>query len=358
MSVDDLRLTDFRPRPMLRVPAHDVRRPKYPVVDAHNHLGPAFGGDWSARPPSELIATLDECGVETIVDLDGGQGDELTAEIDRWQATYPDRVAVFAGLDYDSWAGDGAFGESEASRLRDSVARGARGLKVWKLLGLRARDPAGRLVAVDDHRLDPLWAAAADLDLPVVIHIADPIAFFEPLDPENERWEELHAHPDWHFWPTRSGREPDAPGFPPFDELLAAFGRLVARHPRTTFVGAHFGCAAEDLGLVGRLLDENPNLNIDIAARLGELGRQPYSARSFFLRHPDRILFGIDMAPDPDLYAIHYRFLETLDESFDYGTEPVPGQGRWQIHGIGLPDDVLRKVYRDNARRILRLGPA
>jgi predicted TIM-barrel fold metal-dependent hydrolase len=358
MSVDDLRLTDFRPRPMLRVPAHQVPRPKYPVVDAHNHLGPAFGGDWSARPPSELIATLDECGVETIVDLDGGQGDELTAEIDRWQATYPDRVAVFAGLDYDSWAGDGAFGESEASRLRDSVARGARGLKVWKLLGLRARDPAGRLVAVDDHRLDPLWAAAADLDLPVVIHIADPIAFFEPLDPENERWEELHAHPDWHFWPTRSGHEPDAPGFPPFDELLAAFGRLVARHPRTTFVGAHFGCAAEDLGLVGRLLDENPNLNIDIAARLGELGRQPYSARSFFLRHPDRILFGIDMAPDPDLYAIHYRFLETLDESFDYGTEPVPGQGRWQIHGIGLPDDVLRKVYRDNARRILRLGPA
>ena len=358
MSVDDLRLTDFRPRPMLRVPAHQVPRPKYPVVDAHNHLGPAFGGDWSARPPSELIATLDECGVETIVDLDGGQGDELTAEIDRWQATYPDRVAVFAGLDYDSWAGDGAFGESEASRLRDSVARGARGLKVWKLLGLRARDPAGRLVAVDDHRLDPLWAAAADLDLPVVIHIADPIAFFEPLTPENERWEELHAHPDWYFWPTRMGHEPDAPGFPPFDELLAAFGRLVARHPRTTFVGAHVGCAAEDLGLVGRLLDANPNLNVDIAARLGELGRQPYSARSFFLRHPDRILFGIDMAPDPDLYAIHYRFLETLDESFDYGTEPVPGQGRWQIHGIGLPDDVLRKVYRDNARRILRLGPA
>jgi predicted TIM-barrel fold metal-dependent hydrolase len=342
---------------MLRVPAHDVRRPKYPVVDAHNHLGSAFGGDWPVRPPSELIATLDECGVETIVDLDGGQRDELTAEIDRWQAPCPDRVAVFAGLDYDSWADDRAFGESEAARLRDSAARGARGLKVWKLLGLRARDSAGRLVAVDDPRLDPLWAAAADLDLPVVIHIADPIAFFEPLSPENERWEELHAHPDWHFWPTRMGHEPDAPGFPPFDELLAAFGRLVARHPRTTFVGAHVGCAAEDLGLVGRLLDENPNLSVDIAARLGELGRQPYSARAFFLRYADRILFGVDMAPDPDLYAIHYRFLETLDESFDYGTEPVPGQGRWQIHGIGLPDDVLRKVYRDNARRILRLGP-
>jgi predicted TIM-barrel fold metal-dependent hydrolase len=357
MSGDDLRLVSFRPRSSLRVPVHEVRRPKYPAVDAHNHLGPAFGGDWASRPPVELITILDESGIETVVDLDGGHGDGLSAEIDRWQAPFPDRVAVFAGLDYDSWGDDPSFGDSEARRLRDSAARGARGLKVWKLLGLRARDPAGRLVAVDDPRLDPLWATAAELALPVVIHIADPIAFFEPLDATNERWEELGAHPDWHFWPTRPANEPDAPGFPPFDELLAAFERLVARHPRTTFVGAHVGCASEDLALVGRLLDENPNLNVDIAARIGELGRQPYSTRTFFLRHQDRILFGVDLAPDPDTYAVHYRFLETLDESFDYGTEPVPGQGRWQIHGIGLPDAVLRKVYRDNARRILRLGP-
>ena len=356
MSVDDLRLTEFRPRPSLRVPVHQVRLPRFPVVDAHNHLGPPFGGDWSTRPPADLIATLDESGVEMIVDLDGGQGDALSAEIERWQAAHSDRVAVFAGLDYDSWEADPAFGDTEAARLRDSAARGARGLKVWKLLGLRARDPDGRLVAIDDPRLDPLWAAAAELELPVIIHIADPIAFFEPLDPANERWEELHAHPDWHFWPTRPPGDPDAPGFPPFDELLAAFGRLVGRHPRTTFVGAHVGCAAEDLALIGRLLDEHPNLNVDIAARLGELGRQPYSTRAFFLRHADRILFGVDIAPDPEIYRIHYRFLETSDESFDYGTEPVPGQGRWQIHGIGLPDDILRKVYRDNARRILRLG--
>jgi predicted TIM-barrel fold metal-dependent hydrolase len=353
----DLRLADYRPRPTLRVPVHEVRLPRYPVVDAHNHLGSAFGGDLATRPPAELITTLDTAGVEMIVDLDGGQGDALSAEINRWQTAYPDRVAVFAGLDYEAWAADSSFGETEAGRLQDSAARGARGLKVWKLLGLRARDSAGRLVAVDDPRLDPLWAAAADLDLPVVIHVADPIAFFEPLDPTNERWEELHAHPDWHFWPTRPVDEVASPGFPPFDVLLAALGRLVARHPRTTFVGAHVGCAAEDLGRVGQLLDENPNLNVDIAARLGELGRQPYSTREFFLRHADRILFGVDMEPDPDLYAVHYRFLETFDESFDYGTEPVPGQGRWQIHGIGLPDDVLQGVYRDNARRILRLGP-
>ncbi len=356
MTSDGLRLDEYRPRSALRVARHEVRRPRFSVIDAHNHLGSPFGGDWASRPPADLIATLDDAGVEMIVDLDGGQGDALSAEIERWQARYPDRVAVFAGLDYDGWATDPAFGETEAHRLRDGAARGARGLKVWKLLGLRARDPDGRLVSVDDQRLDPLWSTAAELDLPVVIHIADPIAFFEPLDATNERWEELHAHPDWHFWPTRPSDQSDAPVFPPFDELLAAFGRLVARHPRTTFVGAHVGCAAEDLGLVGGLLDANPNLFVDVAARLGELGRQPYSARAFFLRHADRILFGVDMAPDPNIYAIHYRFLETFDESFDYDTDVVPGQGRWQIHGIGLPDDVLRKVYRDNARRVLRLG--
>jgi predicted TIM-barrel fold metal-dependent hydrolase len=356
MTVDELRLADYRPRSVLRRPVHDVRRPNTPVVDAHNHLGPQLGGEWATASPARLIATLDAAGVEMVVDLDGGQGAALSEEIRRWQAPYPDRVAVFAGLDYDAWAEDRRFGETEAARLRDSAARGARGLKVWKLLGLRARDPDGRLVAVDDLRLDPLWAAAAELDLPVVIHIADPIAFFEPLDPVNERWEELRAHPDWHVWPTRRADRPDDPGFPPFDELLGAFGRLVARHPGTTFVGAHVGCAAEDLDLVSRLLEANPNLSVDIAARLAELGRQPYTSRAFFVRHADRILFGVDMAPDADEYAIHYRFLETFDESFDYGIDPVPGQGRWQIHGIGLPDDVLRKVYRDNARRVLRLG--
>ena len=357
MTGAELRLADYRPRSSLRVPVHAVPSPRYPVVDAHNHLGTPFGGAWSIRPPGELIATLDASGVEMLVDLDGGQGEALSAEIERWQSPFPDRVAVFAGLDYDGWAVDPAFGETEAARLRDSAERGARGLKVWKLLGLRARDAAGRVVAVDDGRLDPLWDTAGELDLPVVIHIADPIAFFEPLDPTNERWEELTAHPDWHFWPTRPAAEPEAPGFTPFDELLAAFERVIARHPRTTFVGAHVGCAAEDLDLVGRLLDTYPNFDVDIAARIGELGRQPYSARAFFVRHADRILFGADLEPGPDMYAIHYRFLETLDESFDYDTDAVPPQGRWQIHGLGLPDDVLRKVYRDNARRILRLEP-
>jgi predicted TIM-barrel fold metal-dependent hydrolase len=356
MTEHDLRLADYRPRSSLRVASHEVVRPRFPAIDAHNHLGSPFGGDWATRPPAELAATLDESGVEIVVDLDGGQGDALSREIERWAAALPGRVAVFAGLDYPGWAVDPDFGATEAAHLRDSAARGARGLKVWKTLGLRARDTDGRLVAVDDERLDPLWSAAGELGLPIVIHVADPIAFFEPLDGTNERWEELRDNPDWHFWPTRPpGGADDAPGFPPFDEILADLDRLLGRHPATTFVGAHVGCAAEDLGLVGRMLDAHPNFHVDIAARLGELGRQPYTARDFFVRFADRILFGVDMAPDPAQYRIHYRFLETRDESFDYGTGPVPEQGRWQICGLGLPDDVLRRVYGDNARRVLRL---
>ncbi|MFL5749631.1 MAG: amidohydrolase family protein [Chloroflexota bacterium] len=351
----DLLLRDFAPRSMLRRPVTEVVRPRFPVVDAHAHLGPTpFGGGWFGRPVADLLAVLDEVGAETIVDLDGGWGDGLRAEIEHYGG-HPDRVVVFSGVDYDGFAIDDDFGEREAARLRDAAAAGARGLKVWKRLGLSARDRRGRLVAVDDPRLEPLWATAGQLGLPILIHVGDPIAFFLPLDRHNERYEELVAHPDWHFWPPRAGSDPDAAGYPAFDEVLAAFRRVVDGHPETTFIGAHVGCAAEDLDWVSAMLDRCPNYAVDLAARLGEMGRQPYTARDFFLRHQDRIVFGTDGDPDPGEYRRWYRFLETRDESFDYGGEEVPLQGRWQIHAIGLPDDVLRKVYRDNARRLLRL---
>ncbi len=354
--MDRLALEDYRPRQALRVATHEVARPRFPVIDAHNHLGLPFGGDWATRSADELAAVLDSAGVERIVDLDGGWGDSLLREIDRWQAALPGRVAVFAGLDYGRWAVDPEFGVTEAARLRDGVAAGARGLKVWKLLGLRARDPRGRLVAVDDGRLDVLWATAGELGVPVTIHVADPVAFFEPLDPRNERWEELHAHPDWHFWPTRPARRPELDGFPPFDEIIDGLEAVVIRHPRTTFIGAHVGCAAEDLGRVSRILERAPNFRVDLAARIAELGRQPYASRAFITRWADRILFGTDMAPDPAWWSVYYRFLETADESFAYdadGEEP-PSQGRWRIHGLHLPDDVLRRVYHDNAAALIR----
>ena len=262
------------------------------MIDAHNHLGVPFGGDWSERAPGELAAVLDAAGVERIVDLDGGWGDRLRGELERWQEALPGRVAVFAGLDYAMWADDPSFGEAEAARLRDGVAAGARGLKVWKLLGLRARDPDGRLVAVDDPRLDPLWATAGELGVPVTIHVADPIAFFEPLDGRNERWEELHEHPDWHFWPTRPAGRPDLDGFPPFDELIDALEAVVVRHPATVFIGAHVGCARRGPRPGVTILERAPSFHVDIAARIGELGRQPYTTRAFVERWADRVLFG------------------------------------------------------------------
>jgi predicted TIM-barrel fold metal-dependent hydrolase len=197
-----------------------------------------------------------------------------------------------------------------------------------------------------------LWAAAGELRVPVTIHIADPIAFFEPLDGSNERWEELHEHPDWHFWPTRTTEDGD--GFPSFDELIDGLDGLLERHPATMFIGAHVGCAAEDLDRVSSMLERHQNFHCDIAARIAELGRQPYTTREFVIRWQDRVLFGTDMAPDPAWYGVYYRFLETADEAFDYDVEGPPSQGRWQIHGLGLPVEVLEKVYRSNALRLIR----
>jgi predicted TIM-barrel fold metal-dependent hydrolase len=364
-----LRLADYRPRSQLRLVRHDVPLPRHRVIDAHNHLGTPFGGDWAARPVDELVAVLDAAGVEAVVDLAGGTGDDLRREIERWQAPLAGRVAVFAGLSYGRWPDEPDFGAAEAVRLREGVAAGARGLKVWKTLGLHARDGLGRLVMVDDERLDPVWAAAGELGVPITIHIADPIAFFEPLDATNERWEELQVHPDWHVWPTRPVGRPDLPGFPPFDELIDGLEAVVARHPGTAFIGAHVGCAAEDLDRVERMLAAYPNWHVDIAARLAELGRQPRRARELLVRHPDRVLFGTDAPPEAAVYPVHYRFLETLDEAFAYDADDgaegaegaegaddagdVPSQGRWTISGLGLPDDVLRQVYRDNARRLI-----
>jgi predicted TIM-barrel fold metal-dependent hydrolase len=346
-----MRLSDYRPVSKLRLPGHRIEKPRFGVVDAHNHLGEVFSYGWSKRPVAELLAALDEAGVETIVDLDGGQGEAFSEHYARYAGAHPGRFAHVAQLAYDEWSERPDFGEMEALRLEDSVRRGAVGVKAWKPLGLRARDADGRIVPVDDARLDPLWATAARTGAAVIVHVADPIAFFDPLDEHNERWEELQAHPDWHFWPPRS--EAGEQGFPTFDEIIVAFERVVARHPETTFIGAHVGCASEDLALVSRMLDDHPNLFVDISARISELGRQPYTARRFFLEHADRILFGTDFGYDPEMYRIFYRFLETFDESFDYDLGEVPLQGRWQIHGIGLPDDVLRTVYADNARRVL-----
>jgi predicted TIM-barrel fold metal-dependent hydrolase len=338
-------LTDFRPKSQLITKTTLVERPRFPVIDAHNHLVEPFGG-WDKKPLSELLDLLDEAGVIAYVDLDGGWGEEiLNAHLDCFKAKAPERFQIFGGVDWSQWERlESGFPEWVASRLKLQKERGAQGLKIWKKFGLQVRDHNCKLVEVDDPRLTPLWETAGELGLPVMIHVADPVAFFDPLDETNERWEELQAHPEWIF---------TSPPFPSFMHIMEGLALLVEHHPNTIFVGAHVGCYAENLEWVGALLDRCPNFYVDMSARIGELGRQPYTARRFFIQYADRILFGSDLGPDLDAYRIAYRFLETDDQYFNYNTGEIPEQGRWYVHGLYLPDEVLKKVYVENANRVL-----
>jgi predicted TIM-barrel fold metal-dependent hydrolase len=219
---------------------------------------------------------------------------------------------------------------------------GFRGVKIWKDLGLKLADVNGQLLRVNDERLDPFFEKAGEMHMPVMFHIGDPDAFFLPIDRFNERYEELAAHPDWSFYGSQYSK----------DELLAQRDSIFKRHPKTTFVAAHLAEKSEDLAYVGKLLDDNPNLLVDIGARTAELGRQPYAAREFLIKYCDRIIFGTDLVPDEEMYRLHFRFLETADEYFDYPSH-ASRQGRWQIYGVYLPDDVLQKIYRENAVKLL-----
>ncbi len=341
-------LGNFRPQSKMVTKTTLVDKPKFPVIDAHNHLAEPFGGGWDNKPLTELIDLLDEANVTHYVDLDGGWGEDiLNKHLDLFKNAAPDRFQVFGGLDWSQWKNKGGeFPEWAAKGLRLQKARGAQGLKIWKPFGLQVRDDSDKLVEVDDTRLIPIWEAAGELELPVVIHVADPVAFFDPIDEANERWEELRDHPDWAF---------TSPPFPSFMEIMNGFKNLVMRHKNTTFIGAHVGCYGENLEWVGQMLDDCLNYYIDISARSGELGRQPYSARNFFIKYQDRILFGSDMGPDLDAYHLYYRFLETDDEYFNYNTGEIPIQGRWYVAGMYLPEDVLMKIYRANAMKVLKI---
>ena len=342
-------LQDFRPRSQLVLPATRVDQPRFPVIDAHNHLGEPFGGGWIDRPLAELQAALAAAGVAGLVDLDGGWGEAVLDEHLRRLAPAAGQFRVFGGVAWEQWPALGAaFPAYAVERLRAQKERGAFGLKIWKPFGLQVRDQHGELVRVDDARLDPLWRAAGELGMPVLIHVADPAAFFEPVDAEKERWEELGTHPEWAF---------TSPPYPPFLEILAAFRRLVRRHPGTTFIGAHVGCYSENLAFVAAMLDESPNYFIDTSARIGELGRQPYTARRFMLKYADRILFGLDAGAHVPGYRLNYRFFETEDEYFNHSTSALPSQGRWHVCDLNLPEAVLKKLYYDNAARLLDFPP-
>jgi predicted TIM-barrel fold metal-dependent hydrolase len=330
----DLKLSDFHPRSMLAAPAHEIRKPKFPVIDYHNHL--------DAQDPREVLKIMDECGVERVVNITMRTGAAALEVIHKFHSAAPERFATYGWMDWSDVQAPGFF-QRTVERFGRLVEHGICGMKIWKDLGTTVRGQNGKLLCIDDERLDPLYEKAAELNVPIMYHIADPDAFFLPIDAANERYEELAAHPEWSYYGSYYGKL----------ELLAQRDRVIARHPRTTFVGAHVAEHPEDLAYVSKLLDENPNLHVDIGARCAELGRQPYTAREFFLKYADRILFGTDLIPDGQMYRLHYRFLETRDEYFEYPSH-ASRQGRWNIYGLYLPDEVLRKVYRENAVKLLQ----
>lgn len=353
-----LALSDFQPKSMLVVPEHKVPRAKYPVIDVHTHVGGALRQtSGTGLSVQQIVSWMDELNIRTMINLTGGFGEALARNVAGLGGKHPGRFLNCTEPAFQRIREPG-YAQWQAEELGRAKQAGAVGLKILKNLGLVVREEGkqGPLVKVDDPRFDPMWAAAGKLGMPVFIHTSDPDAFFTPIDRFNERWDELGNHPNWSFY----GKD-----YPPKADLLAARNRVIERHPKTTFVCLHVANHPENLDDVSGWLKKYPNMRVEIGARIGELGRQPRRARQFFEEFEDRIMFGTDATPDgksvpqqdltPALYHIYFRFLETLDEYFDYAPSPVPPQGRWRIYGIGLPDRILKKLYHDNAARILGL---
>jgi len=362
-----LALADYEPKSMLYEQETRVERAKFPVVDVHTHISVSAnsrkGIDLGAErnylaQADELLRVMDAKNLRAMVNLTGGFDEGLVETIRRYDQSYPGRFYTFVEPSYHRFL-EPNYPQIQADAMERAHRAGARGLKILKTLGLYLREnlTSGKLVRVDDPRFDSMWDACGQLNMPVAIHVSDPIAFFTPTDRFNERYEELNNHPDWSFY----GKD-----YPSNAELLDARNRVFARHPKTQFLVLHVGNFAENLDNVSENLDRFPNMTVDIAARIGELGRQPRRSRRFFDRYQDRVLFGTDATPHGDqtpqqvfnekLYEIYYRFLETADEYFDYAPANVPPQGRWRIYGVELPDEILQKVYYQNATRLLGIA--
>lgn len=361
-----LPLAEYEPTSMLHARETHVQRAAFPVIDVHTHIsvsaksknGVALAAQRTyLGAPGELVPVMDRKNIRAMVNLTGGYDDGLADVLKKYDQAFAGRFYSFTEPCYEKFL-EPDYPRIQADAIERAHRAGAKGLKILKTLGLYLREniTSGKLVRIDDSRFDPMWDACGQLNMPVAIHVSDPIAFFKPTDRFNERYEELHNHPDWSFYDR---------DFPSNAELLEARNRVIERHPRTQFLVLHVGNFAENLDNVSENLDRFPNMSVDIAARIGELGRQPRRSGRFFDRYQDRILFGTDATPHGDatpqqvfndkLYEIYYRFLESEDEYFDYAPAKVPPQGRWRIYGIGLPGAILEKIYNRNAARLLHV---
>jgi len=344
---DELLLKDYDPISMQSVQEHEVMTPGFPVFDSHVHIG-ALQMDGDRDEPEsldEMVGYLKASGVIGVINLKMFWGEPLKEHLEFLNG-HEDYIHTFASVDITRLEETG-FAAYADDLLKQFKAMGIRGLKFWKNIGCTLKDSKGNYIRVDDSRLRPIWEAAAKYELLVLFHIADPKSFFTPVDEKNEFYESLCENPDWSFY---------GDGRYSFDALMAQQDNLLSQNPDTTFVIPHVGSCAEDLAWVGAQLDKHPNMHIDISARINLLGRQPYTAREFFIKYQDRILFGTDYSCSEgarDFYADHYRFLETFDEYFRPIRSWGWGQGRWNIYGVGLPDEVLKKLYAENALRLI-----
>lgn len=330
-------LEEYEPASMLVVPETPVVRAKFPFVDVHGHQNLSAPDSVLAR----LVQQMDSIGLRTMVNLSGGSGERLAAQVRNARAKYPGRFVVFANVDF-SRINEPDFATRAAAQLeRDVKEGGAAGLKIYKNLGMDTYWADGTRVRTDDPRLAPIWDKAGELGIPVLIHTAEPPAFFQPLDRHNERYLELTLYP---------GRARPPEKYPPFDSLMAEQHRMFRRHPRTNFISAHLSWLGQDLGRLGRTLDSIPNMYVEVAAALYEVGRQPRAGRAFFEKYQDRILMGKDTFGGPAEFAVYFRIFETGDEYFPWYRRR---HAFWGMYGMELPDEVLRKVYFENAARLI-----
>lgn len=334
-------VNEFRPVSRLEVPNEPLLHAKFPVIDMHSHL---------LRTPDSamVLERMNRFNIRMIVDMDGFWDERMDFQIEHYVSRYPDRFSFFCRVDMLR-VDEPDFAGYVRHRLTDCTAKGATGIKVSKSLGLKLTDRGSRYLKPDDDRLRTVWEEAAKLDLPVTIHIGDPPCFFDKMiDGTHERYEELAEHPDWAY-----GSRP----CPRFSELMEAQENLLYRNPDTRFVIAHIGSHAENLKEVSRQLETYPNMYVDTAERISELGRQPYTSRDFLIRWQERVIYGTDLIPNETNVSGYYRFFETKDEYFPYNSWDEHHQGRWNIYGVYLPDEVLKKIYYKNALKAApRLG--
>lgn len=334
-DAQSLTFEEYEPRSSLVVPENVVTSARYPFIDVHSHQRSTMSADAVDR----LVQEMDKLNMAVMVNLSGGSGENLQQGIQTFKERYPDRFILFASPNFNG-IDDPDWGERAAAQFEEDVRNGAQGLKIFKNLGLTVTDRAGKRVRTDDPRIDPLWAKAGELGVPVLIHTGEPSPFFEPHDRFNERWLELTQFPD---------RYRPADQFPSWEEVMGEQHNVFRKHPNTTFINAHLGWMGNDLARLGRLMDELPNMYTELGAVLAELGRQPRYARKWLEEYHDRVLFGKDSWA-PDEYHVYFRVFETDDDYFDYYRRR---HAFWHIYGLDLPDHVLRSIYYRNALRII-----